>query len=228
MKMTNLWNRFIYRLWAPVYDATVGHVFLPGRKQALRLLDLKPGERVLLVGVGTGADLPLLPEGVDVVGVDLSPEMLRRARSRLPLPGRGVTLLQGDAQTLLVDESAFDAVAFHLILSVIPDGRACLHENLRALKPGGRAVVFDKFAPETGGLSLIRRILNWFSTLFGTDITRRFGEMFQGSGCVLLRQEASIFGGKYQVILLERSLSEKSDSGQEIRVSVRRRKSRSP
>jgi hypothetical protein len=63
MKMTNRWNRFIYRLWAPIYDSTVNRIFRPGRKRAMELLDLKPGERVLLVGVGTGADLPLIPAG---------------------------------------------------------------------------------------------------------------------------------------------------------------------
>ena len=97
MKMSNRWNRFIYRMWAPIYDATVGHFFLPGRKRALEVLNLQRGERVLLVGCGTGADLPLLPEGVEAVGVDLCLEMLARARSRLPLPARTVTLIQGDA-----------------------------------------------------------------------------------------------------------------------------------
>jgi phosphatidylethanolamine/phosphatidyl-N-methylethanolamine N-methyltransferase len=203
MKMTNRWNKIIYRLWAPVYDATVNHIFLPGRKQALRLLDLKSGERVLLVGVGTGADLPLLPEGVDAVGVDLSQEMLDRARSRLPLPGCSVTLINGDAQRLLIQESSFDAVIFNLILSVIPDARSCLHENLRALKPGGRAVVFDKFAPEGGRLSTLRRMLNWFSTLLGTDITRRFEDILRGSGAIVVQQESSILGGKYQIALLK-------------------------
>ena len=62
MKMTNRWNQFIYRIWAPVYDTFMGRFFLPGRKRAMESLGLKPGERVLLVGVGTGADLELLPE----------------------------------------------------------------------------------------------------------------------------------------------------------------------
>src|SRR5512137_204275 len=88
MKMTNRWNQFIYRLWAPVYDATVGHFFLPGRERAMELLNLQPGERVLLVGVGTGADLPLLPAGVTATGIDLSPDMLAKARQKLLLPER--------------------------------------------------------------------------------------------------------------------------------------------
>ncbi len=210
MRMTNRWNRTIYRLWAPVYDATVGHFFLPGRRRALALLDLRPGERLLLVGIGTGADLPLLPAGVEAVGVDLSPEMLARARARLPLPGCLVTLLRGDAQRLLVQESSFDAVAFNLILSVIPDGAACLGENLRALKPGGRAVVFDKFAPEGSKISPARRALNWFSTLFGTDITRRFGDILQSYPAEVTLNEPSLLGGTYRVILLEKNNRKKT------------------
>ena len=202
MKMSNRWNRFIYRLWAPIYDGTVNHAFLPGRRRALQLLDLKAGQRVLLVGVGTGADLPILPEGVEAVGIDLSEEMLAKARSKLPLSGRSVTLIQGDAQNLLVEAGSFDAVVFNLILSVIPDGRLCLRENLRALKPLGRAVVFDKFAPESGKIAFLRRFLNFFSTLFGTEITRRFGEMLDGNGAHIDRQEAGILRGMYQIFLL--------------------------
>lgn len=202
MKMTNLWNRFIYRLWAPIYDGTVGNFFLPGRKRAIELLNLQPGERVLLVGVGTGADLPLLPQGVQAAGIDFSPDMLARARRRLPLAGREITLLEGDAQQLLVDEASYDAVIFNLILSVIPDGAACLRENLRALKPGGRAVVFDKFLPDGGHLTLGRRFFNVFSTLFGTDITRRFGNLRADCPCQVLQDEPSLMHGMYRVILL--------------------------
>ena len=202
MKMTNSWNRFIYRLWAPVYDAILAGLFLPGRKQALACLGLQPGERVLVVGVGTGADLMLLPAGVQAVGIDFSPEMLRRAQAKLPLPDLEVTLVEGDAQRLLVDESTFDAVIFNLILSVIPDAGACLRENLRALKSGGRAVVFDKFRPEGGKLGAGRRFINLFSTIFGTDITRRFGDIASGAACELLANEPAILQGMYRVILL--------------------------
>jgi ubiquinone/menaquinone biosynthesis C-methylase UbiE len=115
-----------------------------------------------------------------------------------------VTFIWGDAQRLLVEKAAFDAVVFNLVLSVIPDGRACLHENLRALKPGGRAVVFDKFAPEAGYISIGRQVLNVFSTIFGTDITRKFGGMLRDSGAKVVCQEASIFRGKYQIFLLKK------------------------
>jgi len=204
MKMTNGGNKIIYRLWAPLYDAVVGGFFLPGRKRSLEVLDLQPGERVLLIGIGTGADLPLLPEGVEAIGVDLSPDMLARARAKLPLPGRTVKLLEGDAQSALFEEKSFDAVILNLILSVIPDGRICLKMAMQALKDGGRAVIFDKFAPEGKSPSIVRKILNWFSTLFGTDITRRFGEIFVGCSGEVIREEASILKGMYRIILLRK------------------------
>jgi ubiquinone/menaquinone biosynthesis C-methylase UbiE len=200
MKMSNRWNRIIYHLWAPVYDSTVEHLFARGRRRAMQILDLQPGERVLLVGVGTGVDLPLLPVGVEAVGIDLSPAMLKRAHAKLPLPGRNIKLIQGDAQQLQVNEGSFDAVLFNLILSVIPDGAACLRENLRALKPGGRAVIFDKFLPDDGRLSLRRRLLNLGSTLFGTDITRRFKDLADGCRITVLNQESSLLRGAYRVI----------------------------
>jgi hypothetical protein len=63
MQMNNRWNRFVYRLWAPVYDAVLERLFRQGRSRAMERLGLQAGERVCLVGVGTGADLLYLPKG---------------------------------------------------------------------------------------------------------------------------------------------------------------------
>jgi ubiquinone/menaquinone biosynthesis C-methylase UbiE len=129
-------------------------------------------------GTGHGGRFILLPQGVQAVGVDISTNMLSKARQKLPLPGREVILLQGDAQQLLVDEVAFDMVIFNLIL--ISDGAACLRENLRALKHGGRVFVFDKILRDTDRLILGRRLLNLGRTLFGAEITRCFGNLASG------------------------------------------------
>lgn len=204
MKMTNGWNQFIYRLWAPIYDSTVDRFFLPGRRRAIDVLALRPGERVLIVGVGTGADLPLLPDGIFVTGIDISPEMLSRARNKLPHCRATVKLILGDAQTLLVAANSCDVAILNLILSVVPDGCACLQAALRALKPGGRLVVFDKFQPDDQKPSLLRKLLNIFSTLFGTDITRSFGPISRGCPCVVEQDEPSLLNGMYRVILLRK------------------------
>ena len=204
MKMANRRNQFIYRLWAPIYDSTVNRFFMPGRQRALELLDLQPGERALIAGIGTGADLPLLPAGVEATGIDLSLAMLAKARLKLDRCPASVKLIQGDAQALLVDEACFDAAVLNLILSVVPDGNACLKSAMRALKPGGRAVIFDKFLPEGTNASPIRKFLNLFSTLLGTDINRRLSDIMKDCPCEITRDEPSIAGGMYRVILLKK------------------------
>jgi ubiquinone/menaquinone biosynthesis C-methylase UbiE len=203
VKLTNRWNRFVYRLWSPIYDGLFDRFFAaPGRQRAMQVLDLQPGECALLLGAGTGADLPLLPPGVQVMGLDLSPEMLARARTKLPLPGRDVTLVRGDAQSLPLNTGQFDAVVLHLVLSVVPDGAACLQEALRALKPGGRAIIFDKFTPDGEQPTIGRQVINLLTTLAGTDITRRFGDLAAGNHFVKVHDEPSLLGGAYRIILL--------------------------
>ena len=205
MKLTNRWNLLIYRLWSPIYDGLVDRFFFnKGRQRAVEVLAAQAGECLLLVGVGTGADLPLLPEGVQALGIDLSPDMLAKARQKLPLNGRQIGLAIGDAARLPTAEAQFDSAVLNLILSVVPDGAACLRETLRSVRPGGRIIVFDKFLPENGKLSLGRRFFNIFSTLLGTDVTRRFSQMAQGLDLNLLWEEASLLHGTYRILLLER------------------------
>jgi len=204
MRMTNSWNRFIYRLWAPVYDASVNRFFLPGRRRALELLAVQPGERLLLVGVGTGADLPLLLSNIQVLGIDLSPAMLAKATRKQMNSRSTVQLVIADAQAPLVAEGTFDAAALNLILSVVPDGPAVVRLTLKSLKPGGRMVVFDKFQADAAPISPARRFLNTFSTVLGTDITRRFGPMLQGCPCSVILEESSLMGGIYRIYLLQK------------------------
>jgi phosphatidylethanolamine/phosphatidyl-N-methylethanolamine N-methyltransferase len=165
-------------------------------------LALQPGERVLLVGVGTGLDLPLLPPGVTGLGVDLSPSMLMQARRRVPPT---VELRCGDAAELDVPTGSFDAAILNLVLSVVPDPVPVLRETLRALRLGGRAVVFDKFAPEGRPVSPSRRALSALSTILGTAIDRRLSDLLTDQPCQVVRNAPSIFGGQYRVVLLRRT-----------------------
>jgi phosphatidylethanolamine/phosphatidyl-N-methylethanolamine N-methyltransferase len=205
MKLTNNWNKFIYRLWSPVYDPLFDRFFVRNaRRRSMEVLDLHRGERVLLLGVGTGVDLMLLPEGVSALGIDLSPEMLAQARRKLPLPGREIELRVGDAQLQQVDPCSFDAAILHLVLSVVPDGAACFREAMRALRPGGRAVIFDKFQPEKEELSIGRRTFNIFTMFIGTDITRRLSDLTAGTGPRRVHDEPALLGGEYRIVLMEK------------------------
>ena len=196
-------NQTIYKLWAPVYDKVMGPFADKARRQALELLNLRAGERVLLSGVGTGLDLPHIQAGVKATGIDLSPKMLRKAREKAT--GRDVTLCEMNAQALDFPDGSFDAVILNLILSVVPDGATAFREAWRVLRPGGRAVIFDKFAAEDGQISVLRRGLGKIIALFGTDPNRRLSEMMGSPADLAIeRDEPSLLHGQYRIVLLRK------------------------
>ncbi len=192
--------RAVYRRWAPVYDRLLGPMFRDARRRSIDGMALRPRDAVVLPGVGTGLDLPLLPPVARVAGLDLTPEMLARARRA----GGGTvpSLLFGDAQRMPFHDGAFDAAVLHLILSVAPDGRSVLAEACRVLRPRGRIAIFDKFAPERGATPL-RRALNTVTGAAGTEITRRFGAMTEGLPVEQLGEESAIRGA-YRIVWLRR------------------------
>ncbi len=156
-----------YGLFARCYDALSGErpVYRAGRLAGISQLRLRPGDRVLDVGCGTGLDLPLLLRAVGptgrVVGVDASEAMLSRARARTRRAGwRNVDLVTGDAadlDRLLADTGPVDAALFTYALSVIEDWEGAWEAVLRRVRPGGRVVVVDLGLP--GGAALPLRPL---------------------------------------------------------------------
>ncbi|MDZ7786891.1 MAG: methyltransferase domain-containing protein [Halofilum sp. (in: g-proteobacteria)] len=150
--------RAAYTLWAPLYDPLVAAATRSMRRRSLDALDAGAGDTVLLVGVGTGLDLPLLPKGPVYTGIDITPAMLERARRRAEDSGCTVELQAGDAMALPFADAAFDRVVMHLILAVVPDPVRALAEAARVVKPGGRIVVLDKFL-RPGQRAPLRRLM---------------------------------------------------------------------
>jgi phosphatidylethanolamine/phosphatidyl-N-methylethanolamine N-methyltransferase len=196
---TNRWNRLRYTLYAPFYDL-VARRLGRGRRRALELLDVRDGERVLIVGCGTGLDLELLPRGAQVTAIDLTPAMVEKTRDRAASLGMNVEARVMDAAKLDFPDASFDAVLLHLILAVVPDPYSTAREAARVLRPGGRASIFDKFLPDEGRASLLRRGVNVLTNVFATEINRRLGDILAGTGLRVVRNEASVFGGAFRVV----------------------------
>jgi phosphatidylethanolamine/phosphatidyl-N-methylethanolamine N-methyltransferase len=198
---TNAWNRLRYTVWAPVYDM-VGRRFDRRRQESLRLLDPRRGERVLIVGAGTGGDLPYLPPECVVIATDLTPAMLARARAHLR---EGIHLAIMDGHSLGARSASCDAVVLHLILAVIPDPSRCLQEAARVLRPGGRIVVFDKFI-QSRRPPLVLRLMNVVTRTLFTDVTRRFEDILERSGAPLVveRDSPALFKGLFRHLLLRK------------------------
>jgi len=197
----NVWQRFRYTLWAPYYDrVTKLH---RERRRSIELLALKPGERVLIIGCGTGADIPFLPADVHVLATDLTPAMLRQAQIHAR---PGVELRVMDGLALDLPDGSFDAAILHMVLEVIPDPVCCLREAARVLRPGGRIAVFDKFLPDGRRPGPLARFGLVLLDLVFTSTNRRMGEILESASAPLevAHDERSV--ASYRHLILRRRL----------------------
>jgi phosphatidylethanolamine/phosphatidyl-N-methylethanolamine N-methyltransferase len=158
----------VYEKLAGVYDFTFGPALHPGRVDAIRRMAIKPGDRVLEVGVGTGINAALYPSDCSVTGIDLSSSMLEKARERVARKGvRNVRLLQMDAANLKFADDTFDIVYAPYVISVVPDPVAVTREMIRVCRPGGRIVILNHFRSKS-------RVGAWLETLI-SPVTRYIG-----------------------------------------------------
>jgi phosphatidylethanolamine/phosphatidyl-N-methylethanolamine N-methyltransferase len=150
----------VYEKLAGVYDLIFGPVLHPGRVDAIERMAIKPCDRVLEVGVGTGINAALYPSDCAVTGIDLSSSMLEKARERVARKGvRNVRLLQMDAANLKFADDTFDIVYAPYVISVVPDPVAVTREMVRVCRPGGRVVILNHFRSKSPiGASLERMI----------------------------------------------------------------------
>jgi phosphatidylethanolamine/phosphatidyl-N-methylethanolamine N-methyltransferase len=148
-----------YRRWAPVYDMTFGRITQAGRHRSAAQVNAAGGS-VLEVGVGTGLALGLYAPQVTVTGIDLSPDMLVQARTRVERDGlRNVAgLHQMDARTLAFADESFDHVVAMHIMSVVPEPRRVMAEMARVCRRGGSVLVANHFARDKGGWAALERL----------------------------------------------------------------------
>jgi ubiquinone/menaquinone biosynthesis C-methylase UbiE len=149
-------NRAFYDRISGVYDWLADANEGPVRRAGVAALGVKPGERVLELGFGTGNEVLELaglvgPAGA-VAGIDVSPGMLQVAHEKLAerKPAAAVELTVGDARRLPYPDESFDAVYTSFTLELFPedDVTLVLAEVWRVLKPGGRVAVVSMATPK--------------------------------------------------------------------------------
>jgi SAM-dependent methyltransferase len=128
----------------------------------------------LEVAVGTGLNLPLYDADARIVGIDLSPEMLERARARAAEIDRTVDLREGDAHALPFSDGSFDSVVCTYSLCNIPDAERAVAEMKRVLKPGGRLILVDHVRSENRLIFWLQKLIEIVSVrMDGDHMTRR-------------------------------------------------------
>lgn len=157
-----------YRRWAPVYDSTFGLVAAEGRKHAVEIINARSG-RVLEVGVGTGLSLPTYRRELEIVGIDLSPEMLQKARERVAAEGLAnvAGLYEMDAGDLKFPDGSFDTVVAMYVMTVVPEPEKVMRELARVCRPGGEVLIVNHFSTEEGMRGWVERRMAPFADKLG-------------------------------------------------------------
>ncbi|MGQ0485066.1 MAG: class I SAM-dependent methyltransferase [Hyphomicrobiales bacterium] len=160
--------RRAYKRWAPVYDATFGKFVEAGVKQATARANQLDG-RLLEVGVGTGLALPHYKRSLRVTGVDLSPDMLKRARERVAkVRARHVeALIEMDATKLAFADASFDVAVAMYVMTVVPEPVEAMQELARVTKPGGTVLIVNHFSVEKGLRGAVEKRLAGFADVLG-------------------------------------------------------------
>jgi phosphatidylethanolamine/phosphatidyl-N-methylethanolamine N-methyltransferase len=160
--------RDAYRRWAPVYDYTFGAVSTAGRRHAVEIINSGTGH-VLEVGVGTGLSLPDYKKHLDIVGIDLAPEMLDKARERVKTERLAHVsgLHEMDASNLRFADNSFDTVVAMYVITVVPDPQKVMLELARVTKPGGEVMLVNHFSQDQGVRGWVERQMAPFADLVG-------------------------------------------------------------
>jgi phosphatidylethanolamine/phosphatidyl-N-methylethanolamine N-methyltransferase len=160
--------REAYRRWAPVYDNTFGLVAAAGRRKAVELINQRRGS-VLEVGVGTGLSLPHYAPYLKITGIDLSTDMLEKARQRVAR--NGLLNIEGlhemDAAELTFPDESFDTVVAMYVMTVVPQPGKVLAELERVCKSGGEVMIVNHFSQDHGARGWIEKKMAPYSERLG-------------------------------------------------------------
>ena len=160
--------RKAYARWAPVYDFSFGAISNVARQNAVDSINQNAG-RVLEVGVGTGLSLPRYGDHLEVTGIDLSADMLQKARERVKKQKltnvAGIHEMDAAAQTF--PDNYFDTVVAMFVMTVVPEPEAVMSELERVCAPGGSVLLLNHFFRGDGVRGFFEREMAKHARLLG-------------------------------------------------------------
>ncbi len=196
-----------YTLLAPIYDKIVSGPIDAYRKQSITRIANTKNKNILINGIGSGLDIPYLPDDANYIGTDITAAMLAIAKKRADNAEHNnlnITLQLADSQALPFENDHFDDIIMHLILAVVPKPELALQEACRVLKPGGKIFIFDKFI-RSGQLALGRRFINLFLRHIATRTDVIFEDVLTTCPQLnLIHDEPALAKGWFRLIELQR------------------------
>jgi len=176
-------TRNIYDFHSMFYDVTFGKLVRRRIARGISHMAIKPGDRVLDVGIGTGASLDFYPPHAGVVGIDLSGGMLRECRKKLQQRRIGhVQLFQANALELPFRDNAFDHVFISHVISVVSDPCRLITEAQRVSKPEARIVIVNHFQSTNRFIAMVEKFLCPLCTMLGWRSDLPLDELIRRTG----------------------------------------------
>lgn len=196
--------RFTYTLIAPLYDAIVDSATQSMRKESLQRINSSTPQNILINGIGTGLDIPHLPDHHRYQATDLTPAMLKKCEHRLQQRCLDLQLHVADVMNLPFEDDQFDIVVMNLIVAVVPDPLKALQEACRVVKPGGKIYIMDKFIRKDQPAPLLR-----FINIFIRHIATRTDVILEDlvlecPQLKIINDEPAILNGWFRLIDLEK------------------------
>ncbi len=180
----------VYRRYAQRYDFYFGALFEPGRRAVIEQMNCRPGQRILEVGVGTGLSLPLYPREVQITGIDVSDEMLARARTRAENDGlhHVAALHKMNAEQMRFADDSFDKVVAMYVASVVPYPARLVDEMRRVCKPDGELYIVNHFRHANPVIGGVERLIAPLSRLLGFHPDFSLEDFLDDTGLEVIEQ----------------------------------------
>ena len=160
-----------YKRVSGFYDYTFGQIFRPGQKKLVSMMECTPTDKVLEIGIGTGTSYKYYPMETEVTGIDISPDMLEKAKKNIRkhnLQNKNVIMMNGEQ--LKFEDNSFDKVVGMYVISVTQNPNLLIKEMKRVCKPNGDIYLVNHFSFETDskflkilekGLMPVSKYLGW-------------------------------------------------------------------
>lgn len=180
----------VYSNYAGVYDQIFGKFFNESRESAVRNLNVKPGERVLEVGVGTGIALPLYPPHCHITAIDLSANMLKKAKQRMCTHQlTHVELLRMDAGNMEFPDDSFDTVMAAYVVTAVPDYRRVMAEMIRVCRPAGRIILLNHFSNGNKIIAALEKAISPLCKHLGFRTDLSLHHVLEGTSLLVAKSE---------------------------------------
>lgn len=179
-------DRAVARLYdrlAPLYDWLMAPMEAMGGEGRRRRVISRARGRTLEIGIGTGRNLSLYTDDVELVAVDISARMLARARQRANTIGRRISLVRASAAALPFRDASFATATATCVFCSVAEPVLGLEEVRRAVMPDGQVLLLEHVRPTN---PLLGTLFDWLSPLtrrlLGPEINRRTEQHVQAAG----------------------------------------------